>query len=321
MADGTANVTNHSAQLATIVAAEAIGYLSNYTVGASLVTGRFSQQFASKGHTVLVPVRGTLTVQTKTPGTAINPQIPTSISSKSVSLDTEKYIDFTIENSLIGQQSTDYEAGYLTDGIPLLGEAIESSILALYGSLTGSAGSAGAAINLTTIAAIRKAMVDAKCPPGDLKRLGGVNVIISSKDEQNLLLDDDMTQAFQLGETQLPGPKRSGEIGRAFGMSFFVSQLVVTTGSAPLNTHNMALHKDAIMLVSAPLPPAPAGLGAITQYVKVPLNPSDASSADSGLVFKVEKTYDPSNKGVRVSIGVLYGVAVLRPELGVHVLS
>ena len=60
------------------------------------------------------------------------------------------------------------------------------------------------------------------------------------------------------------------------------------------------------------LPDAPAGTGAQTSVVQDPA---------SGLALRVTMAYNAANLGVQVTVDVLYGVAKLRDEKAVVVLS
>lgn len=86
-------------------------------------------------------------------------------------------------------------------------------------------------------------------------------------------------------------------------------QVAVPTGNAitlrASHTVNMAFHRDAIAFVSRPFMPVEAGLGAIVRSATDPI---------SGLAIRLEVTRE--HKRTRFSYDVLFGAAVVRPELG-----
>ena len=318
MATGTINVTTESAQLVTALAIQSLGPLSNYTVMPGLVKSFFTDQFATKGKSVTVPIRGVVAVQDVTPGTAVDPEAQSGSSAVEVVLNKHKTVDFVIENRLLAESAVDYLAGYLRDGLAKLMDSPDADLLTLAQTLsTNSAGVAGATLNQTIIADIQKAFIDNKVPPVDLYN-GMLSVIVSPKDNRGMLLDEDMVSAFSLGESQIPGPRRTGEIGRQFGMRFFTDQNVTSAGSSPVTYYNLALHPDALALVTARLAPP---MNNAYQYVRLQLNPNQPAIGNNGIEALVTYSDDVSRRGIRVTIDILYGVKILRDALAVKVLS
>jgi len=318
MATGTINVTSESAQLVTALAIESLGPLSNFTVMPGLVKTYRSDAYSVKGKSVTVPIRGVVAVQDVTPGTAVDPEAESGSSAVEVVLNKHKTVDFVIENRLLAESSVDYMAGYLRDGLAKLMDSPDADLLTLAQTLsTNSTGTAGASINQTTVAQIQKLFIDNKVPPFQLWN-GDLAIIVGSKDYKAMLLDEDMVTAFNLGETQLPGPRRTGEIGRQFGMRFYVDQNVTSTGSAPVCYYNLALHPDALALVTARIAPP---MNIPFQYVTLQMNPTLPVGGNNQLEALVTYSDDVSRRGIRVTIDILYGVKILRDALAIKVLS
>jgi len=97
-----------------------------------------------------------------------------------------------------------------------------------------------------------------------------------------------------------------------FGLQLHESQLVPTTGSAPIATHDLAFDPGAIILASRALPQAPTGEGTAQATVTDP---------NSGLVLRVTMSYNNDNLGTQVTIDTLYGVSILRDAKGFQVLT
>src|SRR5689334_10861958 len=110
--------------LATMIAAEALGYLKANTVLARLVNRNFDSLVATKGQTVKIPFTGGLTVNDKVANTAVTRQTPDD-SSISVSLNKHKEVTFLIEDVARAMASVDYLNAYLRDGMSVVSEAID----------------------------------------------------------------------------------------------------------------------------------------------------------------------------------------------------
>lgn len=80
---------------------------------------------------------------------------------------------------------------------------------------------------------------------------------------------------------------------------------VGSQGTAVNYTLGMAFQRDAIAFATRPLAPTPDGLGVITDYTVDPL---------SGLTLRLQITHE--HKRLRWSWDILYGLAVIRRELG-----
>jgi hypothetical protein len=98
-----------------------------------------------------------------------------------------------------------------------------------------------------------------------------------------------------------------GAVGRAEGFDVFEGQLVVKSGS-PGVYRNMFYTRDAMVLATRPQPQVDAGLGA-----------QSATVIDgNGIALRIIRSYNPNKLGVQITLDVVFGVAVLRPEhLGV----
>ena len=63
-------------------------------------------------------------------------------------------------------------------------------------------------------------------------------------------------------------------------------------------------------ILTRPLPTAPEGMGAVQTVM-----------AEDGIAIRVTMSYSPDYLGVQCTVDVLYGVAELRDEFGVVVLT
>jgi hypothetical protein len=99
-----------------------------------------------------------------------------------------------------------------------------------------------------------------------------------------------------------------GTIGKVKDFFVFRSQFVHATGTAPVNTHNLAFTKNAMGLVVRRLPQPLPGTGAIAEYAEL-----------GNFGMRVVMSYQPNTLAQQFTVDVLYGCGVLRNALGVQV--
>jgi hypothetical protein len=91
-----------------------------------------------------------------------------------------------------------------------------------------------------------------------------------------------------------------------------LSAATVQAAGKKLTDNNLAFDPGAFILAMRALPEAPPGTGAAQAVVHDPV---------SGLVMRSTMSYNADNLGVQCTLDVLYGVAELRDEKGVVVLT
>jgi hypothetical protein len=101
-----------------------------------------------------------------------------------------------------------------------------------------------------------------------------------------------------------------GTFGKIKDFFVFRSQYVQKTGSAPINTHNLAFCKDAIGLVVRRLPQPLPGTGAIAEYAEL-----------GNFGMRVTMSYQPNTLAQQFTVDVLYGCAILRNNFAVQINS
>jgi hypothetical protein len=113
--------------------------------------------------------------------------------------------------------------------------------------------------------------------------------------------------------------ERSGEVGSyVYTLTTDETQgaktyyILTTPGTdAKTQRHNIAFHKDALTLVTRPLPAPPAGSGAVSSSLQV-----------DGISVRVTRSYSQKDGGMLWTLDILYGIAGLRSDThGVHVLA
>ncbi|MEO6116006.1 MAG: P22 phage major capsid protein family protein [Pseudolysinimonas sp.] len=283
----------------TIVANRALEILRNYIVLAPIVTkdSDITESF-NVGDTLNIPYPGTFVANDKAVNTAVTLQVPTATTT-SVVLNKHKEVSFILEDRAAALANQDVFNRYAEAAIIPIAEQVESDLLGLYTSFTNTTGVGGTNLNYATLIATRKLMNDNKVSKSNRY------MAISDKDEAAMLSDTTLIPYFQYGNRD---SIESGDLPKIAGFQLLPSQLIPFA----TNTKNLAFDPGAIILASRPLPTPPAGSGAVASSVKDPV---------SGLVVRCIIAYNPAMLGLQCTIDLLYGVAKLRNEKAVVVLS
>lgn len=292
-------VTEAAAFIPEIWAAMALGTLRANTVMARLVNRNFENYVAQYGDIINIPKRGTLTVNNKTANTAVTLQTP-SASTVQVVLNKHKEVSFLIEDVAAAQANQDVILGYIGDGVIKIAEQIDTDLLALYSgfSQTPIDGVTGG-ITAATITEARRILNSKLVPLGD-------RYIVWHEDaEKELLALGQFTNAqYDPGNADA---LTEATLGRKYGFTHVMDQKVAVAAGV---CKNLAFHRDAIALVTRPLPPVPDGLGARSVVMN-----------EDGIGIRVTYSYNASHLGVQVTLDILYGVAEMWDEFGLVINS
>jgi hypothetical protein len=294
-------ITNATAAdwIPEIWAQEVLGHLRANMPIASRVNRDYSSQVATYGDTVNVPKPITLTAQNKPVSGTAN----LTLDNVSVALNSWKSATpVLIQDLALAQSRPNIIANLTRAGAISLATAVETDLASLYSSLTYNVGTYGTNVSASTIAAADKKLFD-NLAPSDQERYA----VLSSKDYAALLGDSNITNALNFGGAEAI---RAGQIPSLYGMNILRSQLVQTTVATPTQTHNLAFHRDAFAIVTRALPAPQNGTGALYAVV---------TDDETQLTFRMLLQYDILQGGHYFDMDILYGVAVLRDELGVVV--
>ncbi len=272
----------------------ALGYLQNNLNLAKTVDRNWDDKPAKYGDTIHIPKRGSLSANAKSADSTVTKQFPQS-SVIDVSLDQHYEVSFIIEDIARAQANQDVMGGYVTDGIMVLAEQVETGLAALYSNADNSV-SAGASLVESELLEARKYLIDGKLPKLAPRYGYFCPEVIN-----------DLLQIARFTEVNKYGPNASimdGELGKLAGIRIFESQLVQTSGS-PSTYHNLVYGPQAMILAFRSLPMAPEGVG-VDQSVVV--------DAQSGLGLRVSYSWDKDYLGLQVTIDALWGLKAQRTE-------
>lgn len=275
----------------TIWAQRGIDVLANTNVMARLIRKDidFTQAF-TVGKSLNINYPGTMTVSTKSYATEINTSLPTATSQITLTLDTQPYVSFTVEDIEQTYSNTDMIDLYMKPSVIALGEKIDDTIHALYSSFTTNAvGDGTAVLDEDMIRLASQYLTDDKVP------LSPRYLVITPASLYNLLGDPALQSYFAYAGK----PLIEGSVGRLHGFDIFVSQNVTNS----TYRYNLAFHPDALVMGFRQFKPIPAGMGVTV---------GQAVDPQSGFALRVTMGYDQAYGGVRTTVDCLYGVALLR---------
>lgn len=276
------------------VAYSAINKLTSYMNLARTVYRDFEADVAAEGDVVKVPTFGTLTANEMSQTGVVTLQNPAD-DEVSITLDQHWETTFLIRDVARAMARPQVMEGYVKNGAIALAEKIENKLASLY-TETGNDVIGSGAFAKTSISDARKVLVDQKVP-----RLAPKYYYTSSKAYLALLNDSTIGNAASFGSRN---PLITADVPQLYGFGIFESQNVVSTGS-PATYHTMAYTEEAMALVMRPLPNPGEGLGVRSTVV---------NDAESGVGMRVSYSWDKDHLGVQVTLDVLFGVGVLRPE-------
>lgn len=302
-----ANVTNSTIGagfLPQVWANEALEILRANIVMAPLVTKDSDIASFEVGNTIHIPYPGTLVANDKAVNTAVTLQVPTSTDT-TVTLNKHKEASILIEDFTRAQANPILMQSYIKAQIVALAEQVESDIIGTYSSFSTSLGTSGTDLSAATLRSINKTFTDKKVEAADR------HVLISTKDTVALQADSSLQSFFAYNDARV-GTITSGGLPDIYGLQLHESQLVPVVAGTPNSTKCFAFNPGAVVLASRALPEAPVGSGVAQHTMQDPV---------SGLVLRVTMGYDKGQLGVQVTIDILYGVAKLRDEKGIVVLT
>lgn len=278
----------------TIIAQQTLKQLKGYMNLAKTVAKDtdFENSF-TVGDKLSINKPGVLTASQKTPGSEIVTQNATA-TKVDVSLDQHWYVSFTQEDITKALQKPDLQADYANSAAIALSEKIEGSLLALHPSITNSV-KFDATSDTTVDASLR------------LIRSRFSRNKIPQQETKYLYLDTSVIDVI-LGVSRYTAVQNIGDgnaiiegaVRRLYGLNIFESQLVPLTGS-PGAYHNLAYTRNGLIIVSRRLALDGNGRGVQQSYFE---------DAESGITMRLTESYDDKLLGVKMTMDVLYGVAI-----------
>lgn len=283
--------------LATIIAAQALGYLKSNTVLTRLIARNWDSEIATYGQTVKIPFTGALSVNDKAANTVVTLQNPND-TPVSVTLNKHKEVSFLIEDTAKAMARPDYLMAYIQDGVKVIAEQIDSDIAALYAGFSQTI-DATSGLAEDDFREARRQLNAAKAPLTDRF------AVLHEDAEYALLAIEKFVNRDYAELNGAPQGLLNAYTGRFMGFQVFVDQNIPVATAV---CKNLFFQRNAMVMATRPLPLAPAGTGVAQQVM-----------SEDGIGLRVTLSYSPNHLGMQATIDVLYGVAELRDNHGVVV--
>lgn len=298
----SANVAN---AIVKLVAADALPALVGNLVMGNLVNRDYEPTLAQAGDTVNVPIAPQLVANNIAEGNAVQLQNP-SLGNAQIVLNTHVEATFQIPDVTKVLAVPDLLKVYMQPAVVAIAENIETSLLNLYAGFTANTplGTAGTPVTEAVLDQAETALFEAKVPPSAAKYL-----VVDSNTYSAMRQIPRFSEFQTAGEAGLRAII-DGTFGKIKDFFVFRSQYVPYTGTAPVNTHNLAFCKDAIGLVIRRLPQPLPGTGAIAEYAEL-----------GNFGMRVTMSYQPNTLAQQFTVDVLYGCAILRNQFAVQINS
>ena len=301
---------NVASAIVKLVAADALPALVGNLVMGNLVNRDYEPTLAQAGDTVNVPIAPQLVANnladvTGTGNATVVSQNP-NLGNAQIVLNTHCEATFQIPDVLKVLAVPDLLRVYMQPAVVAIAEKIESDLLNLYAGFTANSplGTAGTPVTEALLDQAETTLFQAQVPSNAPKYL-----IVDSNTYSAMRQIPRFSEFQNTGDAGLRALV-DGTIGKIKDFFVFRSQYVQKTGSAPINTHNLAFCKDAIGLVVRRLPQPLPGTGAIAEYAEL-----------GNFGMRVTMSYQPDTLSQQFTVDVLYGCAILRNGFAVQINS
>lgn len=283
-----------------VVANKALGALEAELHLAKNVARDFEYTSQKEGDVIHVPVRGALTANQKVSGTKVTVQNPTA-TKVDVTLNQHWEVTFAVEDIVktLATGETVIQEGYIADGMIALSEEIEKALAELASDFTHTLGSRGTAVTGDLVKQARADLTTRRAPRADRY------LYITPENVNNIIEESVFVSTEKYGSSAVV---QDGELGKIYGFRTMESIFPVEEGS-PATTYNLAFQRNAMVLATRPLA-KPMAPGVKVGFVE-----------QNGIVIRVIYSYDAANLADQITLDTLFGVAIMRDDLGVALLS
>lgn len=292
---------NVSEAIVKVFAANALPILRERLMMGRLVNRNFENMISERGDTVNVPLIPAMTASRISQGGSVTTQSP-NLGNVPITLTTHVESSFKIPDVVKAIKGGDIVSKYLAPAIIAVANTIEQDLFNLYADLTANAavGSAGSNLTEAVVDSAETALFNAKVDESTPRWMA-----VTAAQYGVLRQLERFSQEDKIGSGDAI---ITGQVGTLKGFNVFRHHFVPVT-SGPDTDHNIAFTPDTFALVMRPLG-RPVSNNARVEPV-----------SDNGYGMRIVMTYDGNQLSDQFTVDALYGVATVRPETGVEVLS
>jgi hypothetical protein len=298
---GIVSTADAAEAIPEVLMVEVLDYLRDRLVLANLVRRDVREEPSKKGATISVVKLGDLSVQDKGEKSNITFEAPEN-TSVDLNLNQHKVVGWAVE-SRARAVAIDEALDYGKQAINRLATSIEDVLAGTYVDATTEVGAGNTAITPGTLLDAWEALQTNNVPDDD-----GRFACIHTKDGKNLLDTDKLTKVNESGDNG--DALRRAEIGMIYGMEVYTSNRIIET-PGPVK-HNLAGHRDGIVLGMRPLELPPERAGVVARVI---------TDEETGLAFRMIASYGHGSLGMQYSLDVLFGAKMIDDRLMVEILS
>lgn len=250
---------------------------------------RFDSLVKGRGDTIHVPHISNLTANNKVANAEVTTQAIQE-SETTIEIDKWKETSFEIEDIVKVQSNYDLMSEYTNKAGYAIARSVDTDILALYSGLSNPAvGTYGADLGDTELVEAIQALDEANAPIEDRA------FVIKPSQKAAIMKLDKFVKADYLGQYNqatpvVRGPNNRYLWGEIYGIPVYYTTQVPSTLASPVETHNILFHKEAFALALQQAP-------------------------------RTQSNYWAKDLAWLVTVDVIYGTKVYRPDFGVEVKS
>ena len=294
----TIDQSNAVQSFLSLIAADAADVLVGNLQMGRLVNRNYDKLVAEQGQKVSIKIPPIMTSSNLAEGGSLAFQAPEPGFAE-VTLAYHRVVAFSVSDMAKVLRGDMAVKDYVTPSMVALAEDVERDILSQYAFLAQTAGSSSSAISESAIDAAEKQLAINKVPES-MTRWCAMH-----PDPYSTLRN-----VSRLSEMQTIGSGDAiitGQVGRLKNVNIFRSQYAIKDSSNVY--HSPVFVPDAFVLVTRPMPRAT--LATVTML--------DVSYR--GFNFRLTATFNHNQMAENISLDMLYGVGVFRPNFGVDMVS
>jgi hypothetical protein len=291
---------NLSQAIVMEIADQVLMSLMSRTVMAQLVNRDFENEFKGEGDTVSINIAPKMAANNIAETGTVQTQNP-SMGKAEVVLDRHYESSFAVPDVTKVITKPDIVRVYSEEAVKALSRQMETDLLGLYPFFTFNTvqGASNTPLTEGVVDSAETALYKAEVPENER-----LSLVVSADAYEGLRQISRFSEAQTVGDGSAI---RTGFVGKLKNFDVFRSNYVHKTSNT---THNLAFARDAIALVTRPMPLPRPGTGAIGAY---------AQANDFGV--RIIMSYKSDTLAEQVSVDVLCGMADIRKEFGVQVES